>query len=74
MIIPEFQEQQAIVSALRDMQLHMELGSAEGAVMLLMKDGDLETLQALIDALHAYHEAASQIQSIVMDALSSAVV
>lgn len=50
----------------------MKLGSTEGAAMLLLKDHDIDTLQSLLDALRAYHDAVSQIQSIVLDTLSSA--
>lgn len=71
MIIPDFQEQQHIIEQLNALQSTTELGSAEGAAMLLIKNNDLETLKALVESLHAYHDALQTIQAIVLDTLTA---
>lgn len=68
MQVPEFQKQQEIVADLDKLRAIMPLeDSAEGAMMLLMRDGQEVTLGMLLKSLGDYYDALGEVQGLVME-------
>lgn len=71
MRVPDFGEQQEIVDAFLNIQKNMDLGSAEGAVFLLLQKHDDTTLEYLLQTITTYHDSLNTIRAIVSDTLES---
>lgn len=71
MRIPEYAEQQSIVDQFLNIQKHMDLGSAEAAVFLLLQKHDDITIEHLLQTITTYHDSLNTIRAIVSDTLES---
>lgn len=73
MRIPDYQQQQAIVDKMLELRDGVDLGSADGAAMILLLKQQDETLEMLIQALIMYHTSLDMIRQIVTDTMEMAV-
>lgn len=68
MVVPPYDQQVSIVAELQKLREIMPLdSSAEGAILLLMRDGKEETLGDLLKTLGEYHDALNVIREVVTE-------
>lgn len=70
MQIPSMEEQQTIIADLDTLREMMPLESAEGAILLLMRDHEEATLGVLLHALAEYYDALAIVRAIVTETVN----